>query len=144
MARSAIIDSGLPSFLWPYAEAQAVKILNLLPMKANANNQILHLRIAQILSLHNDLTSLYYRHIYIFRATAQLLLKGPNILAKGDKTVLRAIKDRYLGVASRKGHVVYVWVPSKHQISIARDVLIIEHFDPSSKQLVNEEYITQQ
>ena len=143
MARSAIIDSGLPSFLWLYTEAWAVKILNLLPMKANANNQTLYSKMAQILGLHNDLTNLYYRYIRIFGATAWLLLKGPNTPAKGNKIAPRAIKGRYLGVASRKGYVVYVWVPSKHQILIVRDVSIVEYFDLSSEQLVNEEYIAQ-
>ena len=98
---------------------------------------------AQILGLYNNLTNPYYQYIRIFGAIAQLLLKGPNAPAKGDKIVLRAIKGRYLGVASRKDHIIYIQVPSKHQILTARDISIVEHFDPSSEQLVNEEYIAQ-
>ena len=47
------------------------------------------------------LSALYIEFCNIDRATAWLLLKGPNAPAKGNKTAPRAIKGRYLGRARR-------------------------------------------
>ena len=123
MARSAMIDANLPASFWPYAEAWAVKVLNLLPTSSNISP---HQQIAQLLHLHDDFHQPFVKHIRIFGATAWLLLKGQNAPLKGDKAAPRAIKGRYLGSCSQKGHVVYVWIPSKHQITTARDVTIVE------------------
>jgi hypothetical protein len=114
MARTAILDAKLPSYLWPYTKAWAVKILNLLLAAANKGNKSPHSKLARHLELHKELLNLFYYHIRVFGATAWLLLKGTNAPAKGDKVAPRAIKGRYLGSASRKGHVVYVWIPLKH------------------------------
>jgi hypothetical protein len=91
-----------------------VKILNLLPAAANKGNKSPHSKLARHLELHKELLNLFYHYIRVFGATAWLLLKGTNAPAKGDKVAPRAIKGRYLGSASRKGHVVYVWIPLKH------------------------------
>jgi hypothetical protein len=128
MARTALIDADLPPSLWPYAEAWAVKILNILPTTANQNNETPHSKMARLLGLHKDLIDPFLSHIRVFGAIAWLLLKGPQAPAQGDKTAQRAVKGRYLGAASRKGHVVYVWVPSIRRITTARDVTIVEKF----------------
>ena len=143
MARSAMIDANLPASLWPYAENWAVKVLNLLPASANNNNDSPHLRMSQLLQLHSDIHQPFVKHIRIFGATAWLLLKGHNAPKKGDKTAPRAIKGRYLGSCSRKGHVVYVWIPSKHQIATARDVTIIETTQQTEDEVEEPEYIAQ-
>jgi hypothetical protein len=114
MARTAMIGADLPPFLWPYAEAWAVKILNLLPATAN-NDESSQSKMARLLGLHKDLLVPFMLHIRVFGAIAWLLLKEAHAPAKGDKTAPRAIKGRYLGSTSRKGHVVYVWIPSKHR-----------------------------
>ena len=143
MARTAIIDADLPPTLWPYAEAWAVKILNVLPTTANENSETPHSKMACLLGLHKDLLHPFLQHIRIFGATAWLLLKGTQAPAKGDKTAPRAIKGRYLGSASRRGHVVYVWVPQKHQISTARDVTIVETLGDEKEPLEEPEYVAQ-
>ena len=98
---------------------------------------------ACLLGLHKDLLHPFLQHIRIFGATAWLLLKGTQAPAKGDKTAPRAIKGRYLGSASRRGHVVYVWVPQKHQISTARDVTIVETLGDEKEPLEEPEYVAQ-
>jgi hypothetical protein len=128
MARTAMINANLPPSLCPYAEAWAVKILNILPTTPNENRETPHSKMARLLGLYKKVLHPFLQHLRIFGATAWLLLKGTQALAKGDKTAPRAIKGRYLGSASRRGHVVYVWIPQKHQISTARDVTIVEAF----------------
>lgn len=123
-----MINANLPPSLCPYAEAWAVKILNILPTTPNENRETPHSKMARLLGLYKKVLHPFLQHLRIFGATAWLLLKGTQALAKGDKTAPRAIKGRYLGSASRRGHVVYVWIPQKHQISTARDVTIVEAF----------------
>src|SRR5580700_2974952 len=146
MARTAMIDADLPPFLWPYAEAWAVKILNILPATANDNNESPYSKMAQALDLHKDLVAPFISHIRIFGAIAWLLLKESYAPAKGDKLAPRAIKGRYLGAASRKGHVVYIWIPSTHRLTTARDVTIVEKFEgqeQEEEQVEEPEYIAQ-
>jgi hypothetical protein len=142
MSRTAMIDADLPSSLWPYAEAWAVKILNLLPTSANENDEPPHSKLSRLLGLHQDLLNPYVLHIRVFGAMAWLLLKGAKAPAQGNKTAPRAIKGRYLGSASRKGHVVYVWIPSVHRITTARDVAIVEKF-PDDESVEEPEYLAQ-
>src|SRR5947209_12911222 len=143
MARTALIDEDLPPSLWQYAEAWAVKVLNILPTTANENCETPHSKMARLLGLHKDILCPFLQHIRVFGATAWLLLKGTQAPAKGDKTAPRAVKCRYLGAASRRGHVVYVWIPQKHQISTARDVTIVETFGDEKESLEEPEYIAQ-
>ena len=50
----------------------------------------------QMLNLYTDVYILYLKYIRIFGVTAWLLLKGSHVLAKDNKTVLQAIKGKYL------------------------------------------------
>ena len=142
MARCAIIDARLPEFLWPYAEAWAIRILNLLPAKANGMVSP-QAKLASTLRLHKSVSVPFYHHIRIFGSIAWLLLKGPKAPAKGQKMAPRAIKGRYLGAASQHGHVIYVYIPSKHQVARARDVSVIEEFDSDESTDFQDEYIAQ-
>ena len=63
---------------------------------------------AQALGLYYDLRTPFYRHIRIFGVIAWLLLKGLAALAKGQKIAPRAIKGKYLGAISHRGHIIYV------------------------------------
>ena len=144
MARTTMIDVDVPSFLQPYAEAQAVKILNILPTIANENSETPYLKMARLLGLYKDLLYLFLQYVCIFESTAWLLLKGTQALAKGDKIALRVVKGRYLGSASQKGHVVYVQVPQNYQISTIRDVTIVKTLNNKKELLEELEYIAQQ
>jgi hypothetical protein len=126
MARSAIIDAKLPKSLWPYAEAWAVRVLNTLPATANQSNESPHSKFCRLSGIQITPS---FSHIRIFGSIAWLLQKGKAAPPKGDKNEPRAIKGRYLGAASQRGHVVYVWIPSLHKIQTARDVTIVEKFD---------------
>jgi hypothetical protein len=84
-----------------------------------------------------------FSHIRIFGSVAWLLQKGKAAPPKGDKNEPRAIKGRYLGAASQRGHVVYVWIPSLHKIQIARDVTIVEKFEADQQDGEEPEWIAQ-
>jgi hypothetical protein len=70
MGRTAMIDGQLPPFLWPYAEAWAVKILNMLPTTSNELDETPQTKFARILRLNDDLHTPFLSHVRVFRAIA--------------------------------------------------------------------------
>lgn len=125
-ARSFLLDSGLPAFLWPYAVLWATKILNLLPTSRNEGDKSPHEKYSQLLDLPGEVQHPYYQHIRTFGCVVFVLRKGPHAPLKAYKMEERATKGYFLGSCSRRGHKVHVYLPSRHMVVTARDVLYHE------------------
>jgi hypothetical protein len=59
----AIIATGLPDNLWPFAQKAATRVHNLLPSSANPQHMSPYKRLAQWLNLHKEYHDLYIAHL---------------------------------------------------------------------------------
>jgi len=134
-ARCAIIDSGAPEFLWPFAEEYMAHVNNLLPSKSNPDNESPYERMAKYLGLNS---TPYIAHLRLWGCVVYIHKKPHKNVS--NKVAPRAWKGQFLGFKDLYGHVVIVYVKELHRVFTARDVRYREVYENDSTTAEDVEY----
>ena len=106
-ARTTLIAAKLPPFLWAHAEEYAVRVMNLLPTKANPDMKSPQQMMAEYLRFSNPYLLTSIRHLRTFGYVAYVYLKGYKAPPKSHKIAPRAEKGFLVGT---KGFNSYIYL----------------------------------
>jgi hypothetical protein len=115
-ARTALIASGLPGTLWPFAEETAAKILNILPSQTDPDWRSPHERWATGIGLPDADRKPYIKHLRVFGCTAYVYIK-PKYRQKADKMAPRAKKGRFIGYDDPHGRIYFIYLPAEDKVT---------------------------
>jgi hypothetical protein len=121
MARTMLIDSGLPNELWPYAIDTAVYLLNRLIPIGQTKSPLQQWR--EALTLPNPVPSL--KHVRIWGCLAYRHIPIED-RAKGQKWQHRAKVGHLIGYEGDHGHIYVIWHPETNKIHRTRDAVFHE------------------
>jgi hypothetical protein len=111
-ARCAIIATGLPDNMWPFAQKAAIRIHNLLPSSANPQHINPYKRLVQWLNLHKKYYDPYIAHLRTWGCKAWVWKK----IDKLDRTKPRAFEERLVNYGNLEGTIYYIYIPATKKV----------------------------
>jgi hypothetical protein len=120
-ARVLMIDSGLPTYLWPFAVETAVYTIVRLIREDETTSPLQQWR--ELLNLPNAETTL--KHVKVWGCKAYVHIPEEDRV-KALKMLPRARVGRLIGYDGDHGHVYKVWMPETGEIKRSRDVTFWE------------------
>jgi hypothetical protein len=117
-ARCAVVATGLPDNLWPFAQRAATRVHNLLPSSANPQHMSPYKRLAQWLNLHNEYHDPYIAHLRTWGYKAWVWKK----IDKLDRTKPRALEGRLVNYGNLEGTIYYIYIPATKKVLRCSDV----------------------
>jgi hypothetical protein len=111
-ARCAVVATGLPDNLWPFAQRAATRVHNLLPSSANPQHINPHKRLAQWLNLHKKYHDPYIAHLRTWGYKAWVWKKTDKL----DRTKPRARKGKLVNYGNLEGTIYYIYIPATKKV----------------------------
>jgi hypothetical protein len=125
--RTVIQENKIPIVLWPFVMDAAVRVMNLLPTKANKDNDKMSPH--ELLHTHanspKDQKKPYIKHLRKYWCTAYYYIK-PQKREQGDKFTPRARKAHLLNYGDEYGRIYWLYDPESHEIIRASAVKFVE------------------
>ena len=123
MARTIMIDSGLPGYLWPCAVKLSAQIRNRLPPKEGDPKKTPAFLYRTFYNLPNPNDSLDVLRVFGCRAYVHIPAEDRT---RSQKLNPRASIGYLVGFDGDHGHVYHVWFPDSDKVKRSRDVTFDE------------------
>jgi hypothetical protein len=111
-ARCAVVATGLPDNLWPFAQRAATRVHNLLPSSVNPQHMNFYKRLAQWLNLLKEYHDPYIAHLRTWGCKAWVWKK----IDKLDRTKPRAFEGRLVDYGNLEGTIYYIYIPATKKV----------------------------
>lgn len=128
-ARTLMIANAIPEHLWPFVVESVVKVLNLLPTRANPDMKSPHEAFAEGVGIPQSSVKPYIRHLRTYFCDAYYYLKKQDRV-DSDKWAPRSKRGKLIGYGDLHGRIYYIWNPDEGKIVRASAVQFNEGDKP--------------
>lgn len=122
-SRATILEHNIPIELWPLVVDSVVKVMNLLPTKANDEYISPHEVLSRAAGIPNPKPNI--KHLRTYYCTAYYHIKKERRV-QGDKFAAHSRRGHLVGYADLNGRIFHIWDPEHKQLIKASAVRFLE------------------